>query len=152
MRSIHRSLATLVVAILLAACGAGAATTAPASAGGTVAPGTSAPGTSAPATAAAPATQAAGICTDVTQAAPPTDVDTAVKDFKWEPVSAKVGQVITWKNNDSAPHGVQTDESGCKMNGSIGAGQTRSLVFNQAGTYTFFCFIHTSMKGTITIS
>ncbi|HEX3266019.1 MAG TPA: plastocyanin/azurin family copper-binding protein [Candidatus Limnocylindrales bacterium] len=148
MRSIHRTLTVLAVAVLVAACGGGgAATTAPTTAAGTAATGTAAAGTTGPA-----ATQAAGICTDVTQAAPPTDVNTAVKDFTWEPVSAKVGQVITWKNNDSAPHGVQTDESGCKMNGSIGAGQTRSLVFNQAGTYTFFCFIHTSMKGTITIS
>lgn len=133
MRSIHRTVATLAVAVLVAACGGtGAATT--------------------PGTTAAAASQAAALCTDVTEAAPATDVATAVKDFTWQPVSAKVGQVITWKNDDTAPHGVQTDEAGCKMSASIAVGQTRSLTFSKAGTYTFFCFIHSSMKGTITIS
>lgn len=152
MRSIHRTVATLAVAVLVGACGTGTATSAPTTGAATTAPSTAAPGTAAAGTTAPAATEAAGLCTDVTQAAPATEVNTAVADFKWEPVSAKVGQVITWKNNDTAPHGVQTDESGCKMNGSIQPGQTRSLVFNQAGTYTFFCFVHSSMKGTITIS
>jgi plastocyanin len=143
MRSIHRISAMLGVAVLVAACGGGGATTAPTTPAATAAGGSSAPA----------ATQAAGLCTDVSQAAPATNVDASVADFKWSsPVTAKVGQVITWKNNDSAPHGVQTDEAGCKMNGSIQPSQSRSLVFNQAGTFTFFCFVHTSMKGTITIS
>jgi plastocyanin len=146
MRPILRFTTTLAVAVLVAACGGGGATTAPTSATG---PGDSA----APAaTQAATATQAAGLCTDVTQAAPATDVDATVANFTWAPVSAKVGQVITWKNNDTAPHGVKTDQDGCKMNGSIAPGQTRSLVFNQAGTFTFSCFVHPSMKGTITIA
>jgi len=144
MRPIHRTVAALAVALLVAACG-GSATT-PTTATGTVAPGTAAAGTSAPEGSAA-----AGLCTDVTQAAPATDVSTAVADFTWQPVSAKVGQVITWKNNDSAPHGVQTDNPGCKMDAGIQSGQTGSLVFNQAGTFTFFCFVHPTMKGTITI-
>ena len=115
------------------------------------------PATTTPATDAPPAPTeappAAKLCEDVTQAAPPTDVEASVADFTWSgPVEAKVGQVVTWKNADSAPHGVQTDESGCKMNGSIAANQMRSLVFNQAGTFTFFCFVHPSMTGTITIS
>jgi plastocyanin len=147
MRSIRRTAAVLAIAALVAACGTGTATSAPTTGAATGAPGTASAGTSGPA-----ATQAAGLCADVTQAAPATEVGTAVADFKWEPVSAKVGQVITWTNNDTAPHGVQTDQSGCKMNGSIQPGQTRSLVFNQAGTFTFFCFVHSSMKGTITIS
>ena len=148
MRSIHRIFAALSVAILVAACGGGSATTAPTTAAATGPASTVAGGTTGPA-----ATQAAGLCSDVTQAAPATEVDATVADFKWSsPVSAKVGQVITWKNNDTAPHGVQTDESGCKMNGSIQPNQSRSLVFNQAGTFTFFYFVHSSMKGTITIT
>jgi plastocyanin len=135
---------------VVAACGGASPTTAPASATGTVAPA----GTGAPAGTTAPvATAAAKLCDDVTQAAPATEVEASVKDFTWStPVDAKVGQVVTWKNSDSAPHGVQTDDAGCKMNGSIAQNQTRSLVFNQAGTFTFFCFVHPSMKGTITIS
>jgi plastocyanin len=140
MRATHRTFALFAAAVLVAACGGSGAT--PTSVAGTPAAGSSGPA----------ATQAAGLCTDVTDAAPATKVDASVADFKWAPVSAKVGEVITWKNNDSASHGVQTDEAGCKMNGSIAPGQTRSLVFNQAGTFTFFCFVHPTMKGSITIS
>ena len=144
MRSSVRRFGSLSAAVLLlAACSGSTPTTAPTAAAGTTAAGTTAPA----------ATQAAGLCTDVTQAAPATEVEASVADFTWSsPVEAKVGQVVTWKNSDTAPHGVQTDESGCKMNGSIAPNTTRSLVFNKAGTFTFFCFVHSSMKGSITIS
>ena len=149
MRPISRALGTLsAAALLIAACGGGTPTTAPTSASGPTAP----VGTSAATTGPAP-TEAAKLCEDVTQAAPATEVEASVADFTWSgPVEAKVGQVITWKNNDTAAHGVQTDDAGCKMNGSIAAGQTRSLTFSQAGTFTFFCFVHSSMKGSITIT
>ena len=145
MQPITRAVGGLsAVALLLAACGGGTPTTAP----------TSASGTTAPAVTAAPvATEAAKLCEDVTQAAPATEVEASVADFTWSsPVEANVGQVVTWKNADTAPHGVQTDDAGCKMNGSIAVGQTRSLVFSKAGTFTFFCFVHPSMKGSITIT
>ena len=148
MRPISRTIAILSAAtLLLAACGGNVATTAPAA--GTTSPaGSVAAGTTAPI-----ATEAAKLCEDVTQAAPATDVEASVADFTWStPVHAKVGQVVSWKNGDSAPHGVQTDEAGCKMNGSIAQNQTRSLMFNEAGTLTFFCFVHPGMKGSITIS
>ena len=149
MRPISRALGTsAAAALLLAACGGGTATSAPTGAGTTSAPATAPTATTAPV-----GTAAAKLCDDVTDAAPATDVDASVADFTWSgPVEAKVGQVVTWKNSDSAPHGVQTDEAGCKMNGSIAQNQARSLVFNQAGTFTFFCFVHSSMKGSITIS
>jgi plastocyanin len=146
MRPISRALGTLsAAALLLAACGGG---TAPTGAAPTTAPASGGSATTAPV-----ATAAASLCDDVTDAAPATDIEASVADFTWSgPVEAKVGQAVTWKNSDSAPHGVQTDEAGCKMKGSIAQNQTRSLVFNQAGTFTFFCFVHSSMKGSITIS
>lgn len=131
--------------LLLASCGGGTATTGPTGAGG--------PGATTPSESVEPVETAAALCEDVTQAAPATDVEASVADFTWSgPVEAKIGQVITWKNNDTAAHGVKTDEPGCKMNGSIAPRQTRSLVFSQAGTFTFFCFVHSSMKGSITIT
>jgi plastocyanin len=68
-------------------------------------------------------------------------------------VSAKVGDVITWTNSDSAPHKVGLDDGSCTMSGNIaGSGGKASLVFSKAGTYPFHCTIHSTMKGTITIS
>jgi plastocyanin len=141
MRFIARGIATLATVVALAACGG--ASTAP-----TTAPGTAAP----PPVSQAPAATTAGsaVCADSTGT---TTVDATVGDFKWGPVSAKVGDVITWTNSDTAPHKVGLDDGSCTMSGAIaGNGGKASLVFSVAGTYPFHCTIHSSMKGTITIT
>lgn len=143
MRPMTRGIATLATAIALAACSGGGATGAPTSAATSnpTAAGTEAPG----GTAAGTAT-----CQDSTGA---TIVEAPVGDFTWAPVSAKVGDVITWTNSDSAPHAVALDDGSCTMDGNIaGGGGTKSLVFDVAGTFPFHCSVHPNMKGTITIS
>jgi plastocyanin len=133
MRLLVRGIATVATAVALAACsGSGAATGGPA------------------ATSGGDATQAA-VCEDSTGT---TTVEATVVDFAWsQPINAKVGDVITWTNNDSAAHKVGTDDGTCTMGANIaGSGGKASLVFNKAGTYPFHCTIHSTMKGTITIS
>jgi plastocyanin len=134
MRSLIRGLLTLSTALALAAC----------SGGGTA---TSAPGT----TSGPVATSAAAPCADSTGT---TTVDATVVNFQWsQPINAKVGDVITWTNNDTASHKVGLDDGSCAMSAAIaGGGGKQSLVFTKAGTYAFHCTIHPSMKGTITIS
>jgi len=141
MRPIARGIATLATALALAAC-SGAASSAP-----TTAPGTqAAPGSQAPAA----TTAGSAVCADSTGT---TTVAATVGDFKWAPVSAKVGDVITWTNSDSAPHRVALDDGSCQMSGNIpGGGGKASLVFSAPGTYPFHCSVHPTMKGTITIS
>jgi plastocyanin len=81
-------------------------------------------------------------------------VAATVANKTWsQPITAKVGDVITWTNNDSVPHRFALDDGSCEMNGNItDGGGTKSLVFTTAGTYPFHCAIHSSMHGTITIS
>ena len=133
IRSILRGAATLATAAALAACSGGGstATTAPGGGGG--------------------ATQAAAVCADSTGT---TTVDATVANFQWsQPINAKVGDVITWTNSDTAAHKVGLDDGSCQMTNSIaGGGGKQSLVFSKAGTYAFHCTIHSNMKGTITIS
>jgi plastocyanin len=130
MRSLPRGLATIGVALMLAACSGGGpgATTGPTGGAGTAA--------------AAPCAESAD----------PTKVNATVEGFTWAPVTAKVGDVITWTNKDAAPHSVALDDGSCAMAGNISGGGTRSLVFSVAGTFPFHCSVHSSMKGTITIS
>jgi len=131
MRPHARGLATLATAVALAACS-----------GSGTAPGTP--------PAAGPTTAGSAVCADSTGT---TTVDATVGDFKWGPVSAKVGDVITWTNSDSASHRVGLDDGSCTMSGNIaGDGGKASLAFSVAGTYPFHCTVHPSMKGTITIS
>jgi plastocyanin len=136
MRSSIRGIATLATAVALAACS-----------GGTTTPTTAAnpPASEAPAA----TTGGTSVCADSTGT---TTVEATVGDFQWAPVTAKVGDVITWTNSDSAPHKVGLDDGSCTMSGNIPGGGKASLTFSVAGTYPFHCTIHPNMKGTITIT
>ena len=142
MRPIARGIAALATALALAACsGGGTSTQAPA--GGTPAPGG---GTQPPAA----TTAASAPCTDSTGT---TVVAVGVANLQWQqPIDAKVGDVITWTNNDTVPHRVALDDGSCAMSDNIPGGGSKSLVFSVAGTFPFHCAVHPTMKGTITIS
>ena len=128
--------------LLLAACSSAGATTPP-SAAESAAP---------PVEASSAASPAAGgaACAESKDAGQVAD---AIKDFAFGPadISAKVGQVITFTNGDTAPHTATLDDGTCTT-GTISPGSSDGLVFNAAGSYPFHCKIHTNMKGTITVS
>jgi plastocyanin len=141
MRPIARGIAALVTAFALAACsGGGTTTTAP---GGGTQP--AAGGTQPAATGGGSAP-----CTDSTGT---TTVAVGVANFEWQqPINAKVGDVITWTNGDTAPHKVALDDGSCAMSDNIPGGGSKSLVFSVAGSFPFHCAVHPNMKGTITIA
>ena len=110
-------------------------------------------GTGAPAATAGPSTGGGGAAACSKSTGTGT-VTAAIKDFEFDPatVTAKVGDVITWTNNGPTGHTVTVDnQTGCDT-GTLTAGSTGSLTFTQAGSYPFHCSIHSSMKGTITIT
>jgi plastocyanin len=149
MRSISRNVAIPIIAMLAAACGGGGATTAPTSAATQPPAGTSAP--SGAVATGAPATQSASTCR-VPAAGEATVVESTVVGFAWQDVTAKVGDVITWTNGDTEPHGVETDDGTCRQDPPTPGNGTASLVFDVAGTYPFICWLHPTMTGTITIT
>ena len=127
----------LVAVLSVAGCAGGASTAAPAS-------------VAAPSTAAsAPAGSAAGGGACATAPAGSTaTVTVTIKGFAYspQPVQAKVGDIVAWSNQDTAPHSATMDTAGCDTD-TINVGATGMLVFNQAGTYTYHCAIHpTQMK------
>ena len=145
----RRSLIALIVPALLAlaACSSSAATSAPTAAPATAAPATAAPATAAPATAApataAPASAAAGAGQKV-----------SIKNFAFNPasVTAALGEKITWTNGDDAQHTVTFDDASVGGSGNLNNGSSFDLTIGKAGTYTYHCKIHPSMKGTVIIS
>jgi plastocyanin len=143
MRAIQRTTSAVAAALLLAACSGNP----PAATGNPPA----ATGNPPAATGGAPgATIVATICTPASGGA--ADVNATVADNAWGPVSAAVGEVITWSNEDSRPHKVALDDGSCTMTNNITREAQQSLVFTQAGSFPFHCTIHSFMKGTITIS
>jgi len=66
-----------------------------------------------------------------------------------------VGTTIKWTNQDGVTHtvtsGVPGVPSGIFDSGNLGSNGTSSYTFNQAGTFYYYCKIHSSMTGTIIV-
>ncbi len=131
----------LLSAMALAACSSGSQAT---------------PAASQPVAASAPAAASGGgggggggaACAAAPAGATGT-VTVTIQNFKFspDPIQAKVGDVITWSNQDTAPHSATLDNGVCDTD-TIAQGSTASLVFNTPGTYTYHCKVHPAqMKG-----
>jgi plastocyanin len=74
----------------------------------------------------------------------------SIAGFAFEPVDLEVaaGTEVTWTNDDPTPHTVTAD-SGEFDSGTMDPGATFSVAVD--GSVTYFCEIHPTMKGTITV-
>jgi plastocyanin len=109
---------------------------------------TAAPAKTAPIPAAATAVSA------VSTAPSATEIATAlitIDNFAFSAATAQPGATITIVNNDTAPHTVTANDGSFSV--SVGAGETASFPApTQPGVYEFFCEIHTSMSGVLTVT
>jgi plastocyanin len=95
----------------------------------------------------------------VTPAAPTTSTgggnSIAIKNFAFDPSSltVKSGTVVTWVNQDGAPHTIVSDSGSpaAFSSDSLSTGASYKFTFTLPGTYTYHCSIHPSMKGTIIV-
>lgn len=90
-------------------------------------------------TPATPATGTTGGSTTVT-----------IKNFAFDPasVTVKVGDSVTFKNEDSTAHTV----TGTNFDsGQIAPSASYSQKFDTAGTFDYHCSIHPSMTGTVIV-
>lgn len=71
--------------------------------------------------------------------------------FSPNPVEVKVGETVTWINDDSGRHTV-TSKDGVFDSGMMGKGQSFSYTFNKAGEYSYHCSPHPNMAGTVVVT
>jgi plastocyanin len=71
--------------------------------------------------------------------------------FSPNPVEVKVGETVTWINDDSGRHTV-TSKDGTFESGMMGKGQSFSYTFDKAGEYPYFCEPHPGMVGTVVVT
>jgi plastocyanin len=126
--------ATISLALLVAAC-SGGATTAPTAAAGT------------PAGSAAAGSPAAG------------GSAVSIVDFAFNPTTLTVakGTSVTWTNTGTSGHTVSADDKSfdsdaSNTNATLANGATFSHTFDTAGTFAYHCKVHSSMTGTITVT
>ena len=77
-----------------------------------------------------------------------------IKDFSFNPgeINVKIGDKVTWINNDNVKHTV-TSDSGDELNSELfGNGEKYEHVFNVAGEYNYYCKPHPYMKGKVIVS
>lgn len=76
----------------------------------------------------------------------------SIASFAFSPSSltVKVGDTVTWTNNDSAAHTVVADDGSFKS-ADLGQGASYQFTFKTAGTYTYKCTIHPNMTGTVVV-
>lgn len=78
----------------------------------------------------------------------------AMKDFKFDPKNAtvKVGQTVTWTNEDSAPHNAVDEKGGAFKSELFNKGETYEFTAEKAGKIDYVCTIHPGMEGTLTVT
>ena len=87
------------------------------------------------------------------QAAQPAANSVEIKSMAFTPaaLTVKVGQTVTWTNQDQFAHTV-TSDAGEFKSGNLAKGGTYTFTFTKAGTYTYHCNIHTSMKAKVIVT
>jgi plastocyanin len=77
-----------------------------------------------------------------------------MKGFQFSPkdVTVKVGQTITWTNEDTADHNVTADSGEDFKSKDFGKGGTFEYKADEAGKVAYECTLHPGMKATLTIT
>ena len=90
---------------------------------------------------------------DTTTAPPDTGGDVSIENFSFGPASTtvSVGDTVTWTNNEDSVGHTTTSDDGLWKSDVLKPGDGFDRTFDEAGTFTYFCSIHSSMKGSITV-
>ena len=75
-----------------------------------------------------------------------------IQNYAFSPatITVKAGDKVTWTNEDSVGHSATADQAGFDT-GVLQQGQSGSVTFAKAGTFTYHCSVHPDMKGTVIV-
>lgn len=71
--------------------------------------------------------------------------------FKPKNITVKVGDTVTWKNEDPVDHNAVDTATGKFESKTFGEGGTFEYTAQEAGKIEYVCTIHPGMTGTITV-
>jgi plastocyanin len=72
--------------------------------------------------------------------------------FDPKSVSVKVGQKVTWTNDDTVAHNVTATSGGDFKSKDFNQGGTFSFTPTKAGTVKYVCTLHPGMEATLTVT
>jgi plastocyanin len=71
--------------------------------------------------------------------------------FKPGTLTARVGQTVTWKNQDGVPHDVKATQGATFKSAILQPGQSYSYKLAKAANVVYVCTIHPNMKASIRV-
>jgi plastocyanin len=76
-----------------------------------------------------------------------------ISNFTFGPKMAtvKVGQTVTWTNDDDIPHTVVATDKSFRSK-VLDTGQSFSFTFTKPGQIAYFCSLHPMMTGKVTVT
>jgi plastocyanin len=77
-----------------------------------------------------------------------------IDNFTFAPstVTVRAGTVLTWLNEDDAPHIVIGTDPGSPIKSPpLDSGDRYSIALTKPGTYRYFCSLHPHMTGTVIV-
>lgn len=103
-----------------------------------------------------PATPAAEMPSDpnASLTTPVSSATVMIEGFQFTPaeITLKAGGMVTFINRDSTPHTVTPDLAEAFIStGRLTKDESKNLVFDTPGVYSYHCEIHPSMMGKITV-
>jgi plastocyanin len=76
-----------------------------------------------------------------------------IQNFAYNNLTVKPGTTVTITNVDDATHTLTSDTKGTFDTGALAKGKSAAITAPATdGAYTFYCTIHTYMKGTLTVA
>ncbi len=77
-----------------------------------------------------------------------------IKNMAFSPADLTIaaGDTVTWINEDRPGHSAWEDSGDAFDTGILRNGETASLTFGSAGSFSYRCRPHARMRGTITIT
>lgn len=78
----------------------------------------------------------------------------SIENFAFGPenLTISVGDTITWTNDEAGVGHTTASDDGIWASDLLNPGDVFEQIFNEAGTFTYFCSIHPSMTATITVN
>jgi plastocyanin len=76
----------------------------------------------------------------------------SIRDFAFAPGNLQVpmGSTVTWTNYDDVPH-TATAKDGSWDTGILNKGDTKTITFDKAGEYQYYCKVHPNMVARLTV-
>lgn len=93
-------------------------------------------------------------CNNNKTSTPISTSDVTINNFAFNPKTISIGKdtVVTWTNNDTTAHQVESDGNLPELiSGEIGPTETFVFTFDQVGTFNYHCKIHPNMTASVIV-